>query len=193
MNWLPRLVARISATVHTKLLVAFLTIVMLLISLGVVGLQVLSSANRRAEHVLRRQELIAAYQQFQRETTLLPSWSWNERTLEARLRQLDQFRHELDQLQFAATDDAEQLASIRDSYDRSIKVIEQVVERFAAGDVAGGRALQLSQASPLGASSAPTLVEMVDSTWPSARSSTKTYPLPSPPGYLAPLSSGILL
>ncbi len=43
---LPRLVARIPAAVHTKLLVAFLTIVGLLIALGAVGLEVLGEVNR---------------------------------------------------------------------------------------------------------------------------------------------------
>jgi hypothetical protein len=36
-EWLPRLVARIPATVHAKLLVAFLAIAVLLIVLGAVG------------------------------------------------------------------------------------------------------------------------------------------------------------
>ena len=45
---LVRLVARVPAGVHTKLLAAFLAIVVLLIALGTVGLQVLSEANRRA-------------------------------------------------------------------------------------------------------------------------------------------------
>ncbi len=49
-EWLPRLVARIPATVHAKLLVAFLAITLLLIVLGAVGLEVLSGVNRRAEH-----------------------------------------------------------------------------------------------------------------------------------------------
>ena len=47
-GWLPRLVGRVPATVHSKLLVAFLTIVVLLIAVGVVGLQLLSAVNRRA-------------------------------------------------------------------------------------------------------------------------------------------------
>ena len=37
--WLPRLVARVPATVHTKLLAAFLAIVVLLIIVGAVGLE----------------------------------------------------------------------------------------------------------------------------------------------------------
>jgi len=149
VNWLPRLVARIPATVHAKLLGAFLTIVVLLIALGVVGLQVLSHTNRRAENLLKRQERIAAYHQFQHDTTLLPSWSWNERTLEATLRQLERVRYELDQLQLSATDDAELLALIRDDYDRFLKVIGQLVELFTAGNAAEARRLQLTQGSPL--------------------------------------------
>jgi signal transduction histidine kinase len=149
LNWLPRLVARIPATVHTKLLAAFLVIVALLITLGVVGLQVLGHANRRAGDLVKRQERIAAYRQFQRDTSLPPSWPWNERTLEATLRQLEQFRHELDHLPFIAPDDTGPLAMIGHDYDRFVTVVGQVIELFAAGHVAEARTLQLTQASPL--------------------------------------------
>ncbi len=71
-QWLPRLVARVPAPVHAKLLVAFLAIVVLLITLGAVGLQVLSRVNRRAENLVRRQERIATYHQFQHDTSLRP-------------------------------------------------------------------------------------------------------------------------
>jgi hypothetical protein len=42
-DWLPRLVARLPAGVHAKLLVAFLIIAGLLIAVGAVGLQVCRS------------------------------------------------------------------------------------------------------------------------------------------------------
>ncbi len=148
-QWLPRLVARIPATVHAKLLAAFLAIVALLITLGLVGLQVSSDVNRRAGNLVKRHETIAAYRQFQHDTLLPPSWSWNERTLEATLRQLNQFGYELDQLQFAATDDAELLARVRETYDHFIKVVDQVLALINAGNVAEGKKLQLVQASPL--------------------------------------------
>jgi hypothetical protein len=54
-QWLPWLVARVPAPVHAKLLVAFLAIVVLLITLGSVGLEVLSRLNRRAENLVERQ------------------------------------------------------------------------------------------------------------------------------------------
>src|SRR5262245_16998612 len=117
-QWLPRLVARVPATVHAKLLVAFLTIVVLLITLGAVGLEVLSRLNRRAEELIKRQERIAAYRQFQHDTLLPPSWSWNQSTLETALRQLNQFGYELDQLQVVAPDDAELLDRVRAAYDQ---------------------------------------------------------------------------
>jgi len=148
-QWLPRLVARVPATVHAKLLVAFLAIVVLLIALGAVGLQVLSGVNRRAEELAKRHERIAAYRQFQRDTSLPPSWSWNERTLKATLEQLKQFGYELDQLQVVAVDDAEPLARVRKSYDQFIEVVGQIVELLNAQKVAEGRRRQLTQADPL--------------------------------------------
>jgi signal transduction histidine kinase/HAMP domain-containing protein len=147
--WLPRLVARVPATVHAKLLVAFLAIVVLLVMLGAVGLAVLGQLHRRAEDLVRREERIAAYRQFQRDTLLPPSWSWNQNTVQAALRQLNQFGYELDQLQVAAADDAELLGRVRATYDQFIKVAERVAELWKAGSVAEGRKLQLTEASPL--------------------------------------------
>jgi CHASE3 domain sensor protein len=63
IEWLPRFVARIPTTVHSKLLVAFLTLVLLLITVGLVGLQVLSGVNRRVEDMVKLQRKIAAYRQ----------------------------------------------------------------------------------------------------------------------------------
>ena len=130
-QWLPGLVARVPAPVHAKLLVAFLAIVVLLITLGSVGLEVLSRLNRRAENLVERQERISAYRQFQRDTLLPPSWSWNRSTIEAALRQLKQFGYELDQLQVGAADDAELLGRVRATYDRFIEVVERVAGRHA--------------------------------------------------------------
>ena len=151
VSWsLPRLVARVPATVHAKLLVAFLAIVVLLVMLGAVGLELLGRLHRRAEDLVKREERIAAYRQFQRDTLLPPSWSWNQNTVQAALRQLNQFGYELDQLQVAAADDAELLGRVRATYDQFIAVVERVAEQWKAGNVAQGRKLQLTEASPLG-------------------------------------------
>jgi signal transduction histidine kinase len=155
MRWLPRLVARIPATVHTKLLVAFLIIVVLLIAVGAVGLQVLSDVNRRAETLVQLQRKIAAYRQLQHDTTgqlysvasalLHP----DERTLEAILRQLNQFGYDLDRLQFIAKDEVELLGRVRRNYDEFIQVVTRVVDLIRSAKVAEGRELQIARATPL--------------------------------------------
>ena len=98
---------------------------------------------------MRREERIAAYRQFQRDTLLPPSWSWNQNTVQAALRQLNQFGYELDQLQVAAADDAELLGRVRATFDQFIHIAERVAELWKAGSVAEGRKLQLTEASPL--------------------------------------------
>ena len=100
-DWLPRLVARVPARVHAKLLVAFLAMVLLLIAVGAVGLQLLSGSNRRANELVALQRKIVAYRQLQHDTTaqlysvasalVVP----DEQTLDATLRQLDQFGYDL--------------------------------------------------------------------------------------------------
>ena len=153
--WVIRLVARMPIRVHAKLLAAFLAIVVLLITVGAVGLQTLSAVNRRAENLVQLQRKIAAYRQLQHDTTSqLYSVSsalliLDDRTLEATLRQLNQFGYDLDRLQFVAKDEVELLGRVREDYDQFIKVVTQVVELIRAGKGAQGREVQLAQAGPL--------------------------------------------
>src|SRR5712692_4158104 len=154
-EWLPRLVARAPATVHQKLLAAFLSIVVLLILVGVVGLEVLSGVNRRAEEAVTLQRKIAAYRQLQHDTTaqlysvtsalLVP----DDRTLEATVRQLNQFGYDFDRLQFIARDEVELLAEVRQDYGAFTQVVTRAVELIKAGRVAEGRDLELKEAGPL--------------------------------------------
>ena len=154
-QWLPRLVARIPATVHAKLVVAFLVIVGLLVVLGAIGLGVLSDVNRRSEDLVKLQRKIAAYRQLQHDTTaqlysvaaalLVP----DEKSLDGILRQLNQFGYDLDRLQFVARDEVELLARVRTEYDEFIRVVTRVVELIRAGRAAEGRELQLQRATPL--------------------------------------------
>jgi signal transduction histidine kinase len=154
-EWLPCLVARVPARVHSKLLVAFLTIVVLLITVGVVGLQLLSGVNRRAEEMVKLQRKIAAYRQLQHGTTaqlysvtsaLLLA---DERALAGTLRQLNQFGYDLDRLHFVARDEAELLGQVQKNYDQFVHIVTKVVELIRAGKVREGRELQLAEASPL--------------------------------------------
>jgi signal transduction histidine kinase len=153
--WITGLVGRIPTSVHTKLLAAFLVITALLIVVGAVGLEELTGVNRRAQELVKLQRKIAAYRQLQHDTTSqlysvasalnVPE----DRTLEATLRQLNQFGYDLDRLQFVAQDEVELLGQVREDYEKFIRVVTRVIDQIRHGKVAEGRDLQLKEAGPL--------------------------------------------
>ena len=152
---LPYLVARVPATIHVKLLSAFLIIVVLLIVVGAVGLETLSAVNKRTEELVLLHRKIGAYRQLQHDTTgqlysvssslLAP----DERSLDATLRQLNQFGYDLDRLEFVAKDEVELLGRVREDYEKFIQVVTRVIELIRAGKVKEGREIQQSEAGPL--------------------------------------------
>jgi signal transduction histidine kinase len=154
-EFLPRLVARVPSTIHVKLLTAFLAIVGLLIVVGAVGLETLSAVNKRTEELVLLHRKIGAYRQLQHDTTgqlysvssslLAP----DERSLDATLRQLNQFGYDLDRLEFVAKDEVELLGRVRDDYEKFIQVVTRVIELIRAGKVKEGREIQQSEAGPL--------------------------------------------
>ena len=107
-----------------SLLIAFLSIVGLLIVLGAVGLQVLSGVNDQTNELIKLQRKIAAYRQVQHDTTnQLYSISTalllqDDRMLDAALRQLNQFGYDLDRMEFVAESEAEVLGQVRQEYER---------------------------------------------------------------------------
>src|SRR5918992_5113596 len=141
LQFLPRLVARVPAKVHAKLIAGFLTIVILLIAVGSIGLLVLSHSHRRAEELVTLQRKIAAYRQLQHDTTaqlysvasalLVP----DERSLDSVLRQLHQFGYDLDRVQFVARDEVDLLGRARADYEEFIRVVTRVVELIRSGRV----------------------------------------------------------
>ncbi len=154
-DWLPRMVARLRASIFTKLLVAFLIIVAMMLASGLVALRALSEVNTRAEDMVQLQRKIAAYRQLNHDTigqlysvasSLLKP---EERTLEATLRQLNQFGYDLDRLQFVAQDEKELFARVRQDYEEFIRIVTHVVELIRSGQPAEGRDLQLTRATPL--------------------------------------------
>src|SRR5215469_11269777 len=149
------LVARLPARVQTKLLIAFLAIVTLLIALGAVGLFVLSGVNRRTEELIASERKIAAYRQVQHDTTsqlysvASALLAGDERSLEGALRQMNEFGYDLERLQFVAKDEIKLLGKVRREYDRFIAVVTRVVELIRGGHGAEARDLQRTQARPL--------------------------------------------
>ena len=120
------------ARVETKLLVAFLAMVALLVVLGAVGLGVLGGAHRRTDDLIRIERKMMAYRQVQQDTTaqlygvssaLLAS---NDRALIAVLRQLERFGYDLERLQFIAQDEPALAGQVRQAYDHFAGVVTQV-------------------------------------------------------------------
>ena len=155
MGWLVDLVARAPARVQVKLLAAFLTIALLLIMVGAVGLQVLRGVNERTEQLIGLQRKIEAYRQVQHDTisqlysvssALLSS---DEPTLSSTLRQLNQFGYDVDRLQFVAKDEVELLGQFRQDYNRFVEIVAHGVEMIRAGRAAEAREIQATQAAPL--------------------------------------------
>src|SRR5215471_1930792 len=155
MDALVGLVSRVPARVQAKMVAAFLTIVMLLIMVGAVGLYVLSGVNARTEELIKLQRKIEAYRQVQHDTTsqlysvssaLVGS---DEMTLSSTLRQLNQFGYDVDRLEFVAKDEAELIDQFRRDYNRFIEVVTRVVELIRGGRTAEARETQLQQATPL--------------------------------------------
>jgi nitrate/nitrite-specific signal transduction histidine kinase len=155
IEWLPHIVARIRASVHTKLLSAFLIIVLLLLGAAGAALQALAEVNRRAEDMVKLQRKIAAYRQLNHDTTgqlysvassLVKA---DEAELDATLRQLKQFGYDLDRLQFVAQTEKDVMRRARADYESFINIVTRAVELIRAGKSSEGRDMQLIEAAPL--------------------------------------------
>ncbi len=152
---LSNLVARAPATVYTKLLAAFLAIVVLLVMFGAVGLQLLSAMNRRSQDLTMLNRKSAAYRQLQHDTTgqlytvttalLTP----NKDLLESALRQLHQFRYDLDRVQFVSEDELELFSRIREEHEQLIGLVTKAVELTQANHMSEALEIHRTQAVPL--------------------------------------------
>jgi class 3 adenylate cyclase/CHASE3 domain sensor protein len=141
--------------VQTKLLLAFLAMVALLIVLGAVGLEVLNGVNDRTTQLTKLERKIAAYRQVQLDTTSqlyhvsAALFAADEQTLGSTLRQLNQFGYDLERLQFVAGDEIDLLARVRQDYERFVAVVTRLVGLIRAGQTAEAHAAQIAEAQPL--------------------------------------------
>ncbi|WP_143748508.1 sensor histidine kinase [Mesorhizobium carmichaelinearum] len=147
-------VARLPARVQTKLLIAFLSIVGLLIVLGAVGLQVLSGVNDQTNELIKLQRRIAAYRQVQHDTTTqlygisTALLLQDDRMLDTELRQLNQFGYDLDRMEFVAQAEVEVLGQVRQEYERLTAGVTHVTELVRAGRTEEARKVQLDGIIP---------------------------------------------
>jgi signal transduction histidine kinase len=151
----PQLVARISARVHTKLLVAFLGIVVMFAALGGVGLGVLHQSNERTDSLIRAQNKIAAYRLLQRNiteqlyTVSSVMLTTDDRMLEAAIRQINNSLYDFERARLLGSEDTDSLDMIEADYFRLIEVGTQIIELIREGKLAEAREYQKQHAIPL--------------------------------------------
>lgn len=154
-DWLPRLVARAPLTVHRKLIGAFFTIVTLQIIFGGTVINVLNGMNRRSEELSILRRKVAAFRQLQQATTSQISGvtsallSPEERQLASALRQLYQFKYDLERLEYVTRDELELFGRFMREHEQLIEQITSVVDLTRRGEVAQARELQLTRTVPL--------------------------------------------
>src|SRR5512135_1790330 len=167
-DWLPWLVARAPFTVHTKLIGAFFAIVALLIIFGIVVLQVLGGISRRSEDIAKLRRKVAAFRQLQHNTTnqlygmTTALLSPEERMLQSALRQLHEFRYDLERLQFVTKDEAELYNKIGKEHEQLVEVITKIVELTREKKFARARELRMTRTTPLADSLERLTNEMVN-------------------------------
>jgi signal transduction histidine kinase len=148
-------VSRLPFRVQTKLLAAFLAIVVLLIALGAVGLQVLDSVGGQTAKLIQLERKIAAYRQVQQDTlsqlyrvssALLVN---DDRSIDSALRQLNDFGYDIERLQFVAKNEIKLLARVQRNYDAFVAVVKKLVDQIRHGQIEAARATQHNDAQPL--------------------------------------------
>jgi CHASE3 domain sensor protein len=154
-RWLPLQVARIRGSIHTKLLVAFISIVMLLVALGAVGLGALQSANERAAELVRLENRIAAYRQLQHNATgqLYATASaflaTDAREIDVALHQLQRFSYDFDRAEHVAEADTELLREVAEDYAELMRIGTEIIGLVRAGRRDEARAMHHDRSVPL--------------------------------------------
>ena len=153
---LVRRVARIRASVHAKLLGAFLLIALLLIAMAVMSLQAINSvarqsrlldqAHQRVEDSRQIARTVGAQMNFIRNAVLLR----DEATIESILRESDRFGNTLAVLdRSAASEEKEAIQRIREVHTQVLSTVGAVATLIRAGKVDEAMTLHLNESQPL--------------------------------------------
>ena len=152
---LPHWVARVRASIHTKLLVGFLTIVALMLILGAVGLRSLQDADARAAELVRLERQISAYRQLQHNATgqLYATASsflaTDAQEIAAAKRQLGRLAYDFERAEFISKEDARLLREIAGDYSEFIGTANEVIDLVSDGRRDEARSLHHNVLVPL--------------------------------------------
>ncbi len=112
--------------------------------------------NRRSEDLSQLRRKVAAFRQLQHDTTAQlysvtsALLSPEERMLESALRQLNQFRYDLDRLQFVTRDEVELFKKISEEHEQLIQLITSCSGTYPGTGIHQGKGAPAYQDGPVG-------------------------------------------
>jgi GAF domain-containing protein/CheY-like chemotaxis protein/CHASE3 domain sensor protein len=153
---LVRWVARLRASVHSKLLGAFLLIAMLLIAMGVMSLQSIATVSRHSRLLDQARERVDAARQIEHALGLQMNSTRNalvlrdDAAIESILREKDRFGDTLSSLeQSGPPGQRETIQRIRATQDQAMATVARIAALIREGKADEAMALHLDEGSPL--------------------------------------------
>ena len=151
-----RRVARIRASVHSKLLGAFLLIALLLIAMGAMSLQATGSVVRQTRLLEQARERVEAARQIEHALGLQMNFTKNallvrdDATIESMFRENNRFQGTFDRLEAGApADQRETIRSIRSAQDQVMATVARIAGLIRENKTEEAMALHLNEGYPL--------------------------------------------
>jgi signal transduction histidine kinase len=153
---LVRWVARLRASVHSKLLGAFLLIALLLIALGAMSLQSIASVARQSRLLDQARERVDATRQIEHALGLQMTFTRNalllrdDATIESIFRESNRFRDTFDRLEVAAPpEQRDTIRRLRITQDKVMATVARIAALTRDDKVDEAMALHLDEGTPL--------------------------------------------
>jgi signal transduction histidine kinase len=153
---LVRWVAGIRISVHSKLLVAFLLIVLLLIAMGTMSLQAIASVARHSRLLDQARERVDASRQIEHALSLQMSFTRNalllrdDATIESMFRENNRFQQTFSRLEAGAPPgQRETIQGIRSAQDRVMATVARIAALIREDKAEEAMALHLNNGYPL--------------------------------------------
>ena len=151
-----RRVARVRASVHSKLLGAFLLIALLLITMGAMGLQSIASVARHSRLLDQARERVDSSRQIEQALGLQMNFTRNalllrdDATIESMFRENNRFRDTFDRLEAAAPpEQRETIQRLRNTQDKVMATVARIAALIREDKADEAMDLHLSEGYPL--------------------------------------------
>ena len=149
-------VARMPASVHSKLLGAFLLIALVLIAMGALTLETITSMSRQSRRVDAARERVDAARQIEHAVAVEMNATRNavvlrdQAAIDSILRQNTRFTDSLTRLESTAPPgERETIHKIRAAEDQLVRIVSQAAHLLRTGEADEAMALQLNEGYPL--------------------------------------------